>query len=129
MEERAFMILFVEENRVLMKTVRDVLEFAGWHVQACPDPVMARSLIESRMHYDLLLLANELSYKSDLELTEIARRTKYRQQTPVILISLNDCAAEAERAGANAFLRKPNNLFELAKTIKHLLSAPAGENI
>jgi hypothetical protein len=29
-------ILYAEENRLLLQTVRDVLEFAGWYVRPIP---------------------------------------------------------------------------------------------
>jgi CheY-like chemotaxis protein len=35
---------------------------------------------------------------------------------------LEDIKEEAERAGADAFLRKPNNLIELVETIRRLLA-------
>jgi CheY-like chemotaxis protein len=55
-------------------------------------------------------------------LVERARRKPHRRETPVVLISLEDIKDEALRAGAGAFLRKPNNLVELVDTIRHLLA-------
>jgi DNA-binding response OmpR family regulator len=55
-----------------------------------------------------------------------ARRLNHRRETPIIVISLEDCAAEALGAGADAFLRKPNNLIELVDTIRRLLAARVG---
>jgi DNA-binding response OmpR family regulator len=51
-----------------------------------------------------------------------ARRLAHRRETPIILISLEDCADDARLAGADAFLRKPNNLIELVDTIRRLLA-------
>ena len=56
-------------------------------------------------------------------MTERARRRPNRQKTPIVLISLEDLADEAKQAGADAFLRKPNNLIELVETIRRLLDA------
>jgi DNA-binding response OmpR family regulator len=126
MPQRPAVIFYVEENRMLSLTVRDVLEFAGWYVKPCHDPVMARAILEQREHFDLLLLDNELGYLGGLEFVRLIRKLPHRQQTPIILISLEDCGAAALDAGADAFLRKPHNLFELADTIRRLL-ATAGE--
>jgi CheY-like chemotaxis protein len=116
-------ILYVEQNRTLLQTVRDVLEFAGWHVKPCSDEGYAVAYVESGQHFDLLLIDNELRGLSGLRLTERARRRPHRKSTPIVLISLEDIADEARRAGADAFLRKPNNLIELVDTIRRLLDA------
>jgi CheY-like chemotaxis protein len=62
-----------------------------------------------------------------LKLTERARRQPHRRKTPIVLISLEDIEDEARLAGADAFLRKPNNLIELVDTIRRLLAEPVAE--
>jgi len=121
--KRPAIILYVEQNRKLLETVRDVLEFAGWYVKPCSDEGYAVAYVESGEHFDLLLIDNDLRGLSGLKLTERARRQPHRKETPIILISLEDIADEARRAGADAFLRKPNNLIELVDTIRRLLVA------
>ncbi|HST51081.1 MAG TPA: hypothetical protein VLJ61_03645 [Pyrinomonadaceae bacterium] len=54
-------------------------------------------------------------------LVQRVRQKANRRKTPVILISLEDIADEAREAGADAFLRKPNNLITLVDTIRRLL--------
>jgi len=41
-------ILYVEHNKMLLQTVRDVLEFAGWYVKPCTSGgyAVANNLIE-----------------------------------------------------------------------------------
>ena len=121
MPTRPKVILYVEQNRMLLQTVRDVLEFAGWYVKPCPDEGYAVAYVESEQHFDLLLIDNELRSISGLKLTERARKKPHRRATPIVLISLEDIADEALRAGADAFLRKPNSLIELVETIRRLL--------
>ena len=124
MPTRPAVILYVEQNRMLLQTVRDVLEFAGWYVKPCSDEGYAVAYAESKQHhFDLLLIDHDFRNFSGLKLTERARRQPHRKDTPIILISLEDVAEEARRAGADAFLRKPNNLIELVETIKRLLDA------
>jgi len=116
-------ILYVEENRMLLQTVRDVLEFAGWYVKPCCDDGYAVAYVESKEHFDVLLIDHDFRGLSGLKLTERARRQPHRRETPIILISLEDISEEARRAGADAFLRKPNNLIDLVDTIRSLLAA------
>jgi CheY-like chemotaxis protein len=121
-------ILYVEQNRMLLQTVRDVLEFAGWYVKPCSDEGYAVAYVEStQSHFDLLLIDHDFRGFSGLKLTERARRQPHRKETPIVLISLEEIAEEAAQTGADAFLRKPNNLIELVDTIKRLLDARASD--
>ena len=121
---RPAVILYVEENQMLWQTVRDVLEFAGWYVKRF-DAGLGYAHVESPEHYDLLIIDRDLRGFDGLKLVRRARLLAHRSETPIILISLEDCAAEALRAGADAFLRKPNNLIELVDAIRRLLAARA----
>jgi CheY-like chemotaxis protein len=116
-------ILYVEQNQLLLQTVRDVLEFAGWYVKPCSSEGYAVAYVEGAEHFDLLLIDHDFRGFSGLKLTERARRKPHRRKTPIVLISLEEIAEEAARAGADAFLRKPNNLIELVETIRRLLDA------
>jgi CheY-like chemotaxis protein len=109
---------------MLLQTVRDVLEFAGWYVKPCSDEGYAVAYVEStQSHFDLLLIDHDFRGFSGLKLTERARLQPHRKETPIVLISLEDIAEAASRVGADAFLRKPNNLIELVDTIRRLLAA------
>jgi DNA-binding response OmpR family regulator len=120
-------ILYVEHNQVLLRTVQDVLEFAGWYVKPCPSDGYAFAYVEgAQHHFDLIIIDHDSRSFSGLKLVELARRQPHRKETPIILISLEDVAEEAARAGADAFLRKPNNLIELVNTIRRLLAARSG---
>jgi CheY-like chemotaxis protein len=123
MRQRPAVILYVEQNRMLLQTVRDVLEFAGWYVKPCSDEGYAVAYVESQEHFDLLLIDHDFRGFSGLKLTERARQQQHCRETPIVLISLEDITEEARRAGADAFLRKPNNLIEPVDTINRLLAA------
>jgi CheY-like chemotaxis protein len=119
-------VLYAENNYLLAQTVKDVLELVGCRVEHCKDGVMALALLRSAedraQHYDLLLLDNDLTSISGLELTRHARRMRQWQHTPIILLALEDCTAAALEAGADELLRKPNNLLTLADAVRRLLS-------
>jgi DNA-binding response OmpR family regulator len=122
---RSRVIFYAENTRHLLELVRDVLEFAGWYVKECTDDVYVRPIMEiTREHFDLLLIDNELPHFTGLEIIKHIRRIPHRKEMPIILSSLEDLAAEAREAGADAFLRKPNNLIEVVDTIRRLLPAP-----
>ena len=125
--KRPAVILYAEKNRTLQVVVRDVLEFAGWYVRTCSDSPMALALAESDQHFDLFIVDAELDIIDGIEVMRRARLKEHRRQTPFVLVSLFDRAEEARQAGADAFLRKPNNLLELVGTIRQLLAARGGE--
>jgi CheY-like chemotaxis protein len=116
------MILYAEDNRILSLLVKDVLELAGWRVRHCGDGSTALALLRLRDHFDLVILDHELPFADGLRVIRDARQQAHRRTTPIILVSLTDCADEARRAGADAFLRKPQDLLALVETVKRLLT-------
>ncbi|HYY42459.1 MAG TPA: hypothetical protein VE775_06970, partial [Pyrinomonadaceae bacterium] len=52
----------------------------------------------------------------------LARQMPVWKETPIILVSIEDCRAAALEAGADELLRKPNNLITLADVVRRLLS-------
>jgi CheY-like chemotaxis protein/tetratricopeptide (TPR) repeat protein len=123
---RSALILLVEDNPAVAVAVRDTLEDEGWAVRTCADGVEARREIASEAHYDLLLLDNELPGASGIELVRRARSLPRRRRTPIIMLSASDCEADARRAGADVFLRKPRDITLLAGTVARLLAEKRG---
>ena len=116
-------ILYVEEDHHLLYAVENVFELAGYYVETCSDVGLALGLMSIRTHYSLLLLDNELHCLTGLELIRRARKINHLKETPIILISQEDCAAEARAAGANEFLRKQNSIVDLLAAVRRLLPA------
>jgi CheY-like chemotaxis protein len=65
----------------------------------------------------LLLFDNAMPGASGLELAARARQLTHRRATPCLLISASDCAAEARRAGADEFLKKPDDVQRLVAVV------------
>jgi DNA-binding response OmpR family regulator len=116
-------ILLVEDTAVVADAVRETLEAEGWRVELCADGLAAARLIASDAHYDLLLLDNELPKVSGLELTYYARTLAHRKQTPIIMISASECGRAARHAGADAFIRKPQDVGRLVEIMSRVLDA------
>lgn len=116
-------ILYVENNLMLMQLVRDALDLAGWNVQHLRNTTFARTLLRGEQHYDLLLVDNELQHMAGIELVKCAREFPHRKGLQILLFSIEDYEEEAKRAGANAFLRKPHDLHLLVDTVRRLLAA------
>src|SRR5919198_498102 len=124
-EARVVTILFVEDNRVVADAIRDTLELEGWRVEACFDGASALKKVEGLDHFDLILLDEDLPGVSGLELTGRARRLSHRETTPIVIFSATNRETAAREAGADAFLRKPQDILALVPTITRLLDSGA----
>jgi CheY-like chemotaxis protein len=120
-ETRTVKILHVEDEKTIAEAVKLALEDEGWEVVTYADGAEARGRISGREHYDLLMLDNQLPGVSGIELLRHARSLPHRRRTPVIVLSASEVETEAWRAGADAFLRKPDDMGAIASTVRRLL--------
>jgi CheY-like chemotaxis protein/tetratricopeptide (TPR) repeat protein len=121
-DTRAVSVLHVEDDDAVADFVNSALEDEGWSVEACADGASALERLQSGARYDVLVFDNRLPDTSGVELVRRARTMAHRQQTPVIVLSGDEVEAQARRAGANAFLRKPDGVSALAETVAGLLA-------
>jgi CheY-like chemotaxis protein len=119
---RSVHILHAEDDALVASAVREALRGEGWRVSTYADGPSALGEIEGPEHYDLLIIDKQLPGADGLELVVRARELPHRQHVPVIVLSASDIGREARRAGASAFLRKPEDMPALAETIARLLA-------
>lgn len=118
-------ILCIEDNKLVLSALKETLELEGWRVEVCEDGATALTKIESGARYDLIITDNDLPGVSGLELIQQARRLEHRLSTPIIMLSATAYQAEAREAGADVFLRKPEDINIVAQTVKRLLTLKA----
>jgi CheY-like chemotaxis protein/tetratricopeptide (TPR) repeat protein len=121
-QARPATVLHVEDSKIVADTVRDALEMEGLTVVTCVSGAAALKMLEGKEHYDLLLLDNDLPHVNGVELIRRARQLPHRRRTPVIMFSAGDVQAEAWRAGADAVLKKPDDMGRLTAMVKRLLA-------
>jgi CheY-like chemotaxis protein len=120
---RGVHILHAEDDALVASAVRAALRGEGWRVSTCADGTSALGEIEGPEHYDLIIIDKQLPGADGLELVCRARELPHRQHVPVIVLSAHgDAEREARRAGASAFLRKPEDMHALAETVARLLA-------
>ncbi|MGA9997420.1 MAG: response regulator [Pyrinomonadaceae bacterium] len=127
-EARPITVLHVEDRADITATVKETLEDEGWKVETCKEGTAALKLLESESHYDVLIFDNKLPDENGVELIRQTRRIPHRQQTPIIMLSASDVEIEARRAGANVFLRKPNDMLKISEAIARLLARKPKQN-
>src|SRR6266849_4607242 len=114
-------ILHVEDNKAVARLIQDTLGVEDMQVDSCLSGTTALEIIRSDAPYDLIIVDNDLPGLGGLELVLHIRSIAHRRNTPVIMLSGDDCEAAAWRAGVNDFLRKPKGVDQVASTIKRLL--------
>jgi CheY-like chemotaxis protein/tetratricopeptide (TPR) repeat protein len=119
---RTLKILCVEDHEVIADAMEVTLKEVGWKVEMCADGAEAMRKIESRERYDLFILDNQLPGKDGIEIARRVRELPHRRRTPVIIFSASDVEREAWRVGADAFLRKPQDIGQLSATVTRLLT-------
>ena len=98
-----------------------MFEAQGWRVETCADGNAALENISGEDQYDLLLFDYDLPGINGLELINHARELDHRCATPIVVLAASPVEAEAREAGADVFLRKPQDIGLLAETINRLL--------
>src|SRR5215212_1718447 len=116
-------ILLVEDSDMVLRAVKKTLELEGWRVEVCEDGVAALRELEGEAQYDLIITENDLPGATGLELIRRARLLPHRRQTPIIMFSSGPHRAEALRAGADEFLKKPEGIYAVGTLVALLLSS------
>ncbi|HJP90841.1 MAG TPA: response regulator [Pyrinomonadaceae bacterium] len=114
-------ILHIEDDETIATLAKEMFEEKGWQVHTCDHGNAAIEHISGAVHYDFLLFDYQLPGIDGLELVRRARKLVHRSRTPVGVLSATPIEAEAKEAGANVFLRKPQDIGSLAERISRLL--------
>jgi two-component system, cell cycle response regulator DivK len=116
-------ILYVEDNEMNRKIVRDLLKHTTYRLLEAPDGETGIALALERRP-DLILMDVQLPKVSGFEATKTLRGDPATADTPIIAITSFALAgddAKARAAGATAYLAKPYSPFELLEIIRKLV--------
>jgi two-component system cell cycle response regulator DivK len=119
-------ILYVEDNELNRKIVRDLLRRTSYRLLEAADGEAGIAM--AREHNpDLILMDIQLPKVSGIEAMRVLRETSATAVTPIIAITsfaLSGDHQKAKDAGASAYLAKPYSPRELLSMIREL--APEG---
>ncbi|MCU1264915.1 MAG: putative two-component response regulator transcriptional regulatory protein [Acidobacteria bacterium] len=118
---RTVKILHVEDDPGVAGMMKETLSLEGWDVEMCAEGTAAMAKINSHTHYDLLLLDYDLPGTNGVQLVQQARRLAHRRAIPIIILSATLDETAAHMAGADASLRKPEDISAVAETVARLL--------
>src|SRR6266446_2358099 len=115
-------ILHAEDDPTVARLLGEMFALQEWKVEACIDGTHALERLNSKTHYDVLIFDKDLPGFNGLELVSRVRNIPHHRRTPIIMLSGEECEAEAGRAGVDAFLRKPQDINQVPATISRLLN-------
>ena len=118
---KSLAILYVEDYKLILLYVKEILEAQGWCVETCQDGISALEKIEGATSYDVFILDNSLPGLSGVELVRRARCLAHRRRTPIIMLSASGTERAALQAGANLFLKKPDEVEAIADAVTRLI--------
>jgi len=119
----AKIILYVEDNEMNRKIVRDLLKRTTYQLIEAHDGETGVAMALERRP-DLVLMDIQLPKISGLEATKKLRADAATAATPIIAITsfaLSGDDQKAKEAGATAYLAKPYSPFTLLSLIRKLL--------
>lgn len=120
-EIRTVRILHVEDNEVIAAMVKEMFEHQGWLVETCANGTLALEKISQEEKYNLLLVDYDLPGINGLEIITRAREMDHRCGIPIVVLAASPVEAAARDAGADLFLRKPQDITSLVETINGFL--------
>jgi CheY-like chemotaxis protein len=121
MEEKKKSILVVDDDRSILETVRDILQFEGYSVETAETGREALEKLENHV-YNLALLDIRLSDMEGVDL--LAKINNFRLRMVKIMITgypKLDNAVKSLNLGADAYITKPVKAEELLKVIEKKL--------
>jgi CheY-like chemotaxis protein len=136
MDQHKIMVLVVDDNEVIQRTLAMKLKASGYDVMTASDGSQALSTVR-RKRPDLILL--DISFPPDVahgggvpwdgfRIIEWFKRMDEVKGVPIIIITAGEAAQFKDRAlaaGAAAFFHKPIDNDELLATIQQILGPKA----
>jgi len=119
-------IVIIDDCRVTLAILTDMLEYAGFRVTTAEDSIYSNHLIYNSSPPDLILLDVMLPHMSGDKKARKLKERKNSHDIPVLLISSKDeteLARLVASSGADGFLQKPFTADKLLDTVQAHLAA------
>ena len=121
MNERKYKILVIDDEKIILKVIREELLYEGYEVDVASDAIEGYELV-MKGRYDLVLLDYQMPLKNGLELLVDIKKV-YPKLPAMIMTAYGsiDNAVEAMKLGAYDYVTKPFEDDELIVKIRQAL--------
>lgn len=119
-------IVIIDDCRVTLAILTDMLESAGFKVSTAEDSIYSNHLIYNASPPDMILLDVMMPYMPGDKKAKKLKERKSSSAIPVLLISSKDekeLSALVSASGADGFLHKPFTADKLLDTVQSHLAA------
>ena len=117
-------ILIVEDNKIDLRLVKDILEAHGYDMLQTGDGLEAIDLAVANLP-DLILMDIQLPHMTGLEVTRRLRGDERSRRIPIIAVTafaMGWHEREALDSGCDAYISEPITMFGLLSTVESFLS-------
>lgn len=118
-------IVVIDDCRVTLAILTDMLEEAGFKVSTAEDSIYSNHLIYSSSPPDLILLDVMLPHMSGEKKAQLLKKREKSRHIPVLLISSKEemeLLTLVSTSGANGFLKKPFTSDQLLSVVQSHLT-------
>ncbi len=115
-------ILVVDDSSVMLMSLKETLELAGFQVQTAADGLLALQALQGGLRPDLVITDINMPNMDGLELIKNARTIL--RFTPILALTTESQAAkrdEAKRLGATGWLVKPVAGPDLVRVVRQVV--------
>ncbi len=115
-------ILVVDDSSVMLMSLKETLELAGFQVRTAADGLLAFQALQGGLRPDLVITDINMPNMDGLELIKNARTVL--RFTPILALTTESQAAkrdEAKRLGATGWLVKPVAGADLVRVVRQVL--------
>src|SRR2546423_10796597 len=117
-------ILVVEDNKLYMRLLKDILEGSGYETLRAADRLEAIDLAFANLP-DLILMDIQLPDISGLDVTRRLRGDDRSRRIPIVAVTafaMDWHEREALDSGCDAYISKPISILEFLNTVESFLS-------
>src|SRR5580692_9411965 len=118
------LVLIVEDNKIDMKLMKDILERSEYETLQAADGLEAINLAFARLP-DLILMDIQLPEISGLEITRRLKGDDRSRRIPIVAVTafaMGWHEREALDSGCDAYILKPISIFGFLRTVELFLS-------
>ncbi len=115
-------VLVVDDSSVMLMSLKETLELAGFQVRTAADGLLAFQALQGGLRPDLVITDINMPNMDGLELIKSARTIL--RFTPILALTTESQAAkrdEAKRLGATGWLVKPVSGADLVRVLRQVL--------